>query len=89
MRRRTPLRRMALTSLQRQRCIENCYLIPAAKLTLLRNTTFELAQNYVLILQAWAFFANHYHLVMSFENTARTGHTPQRPRSHPRSAGDV
>jgi putative transposase len=43
----------------------------SAKLTLLRNTTFELAQNYVLILQAWAFFPNHYHLVMSFENTAR------------------
>jgi putative transposase len=41
-----------------------------AKLTLLRDTTFELAQNYALILQAWAFFANHYHLVMSFENTA-------------------
>ena len=43
----------------------------SAKLTLLRNTTFELAQNYVLILQAWAFFPNHYHLVMSFENAAR------------------
>jgi REP element-mobilizing transposase RayT len=41
-----------------------------SKLTLLRDTTFELAQNYALILQAWAFFANHYHLVMSFENTA-------------------
>jgi putative transposase len=41
----------------------------ASKLALLRDTTFELAQNYALILQAWAFFANHYHLVMSFENT--------------------
>ena len=40
-----------------------------AKLTLLRDTTFELAQNYGLILQAWAFFANHYHLVTSFEKT--------------------
>jgi putative transposase len=40
------------------------------KLTLLRDTTFELAQNYALILQASVFFANHYHLVISFENTA-------------------
>jgi REP element-mobilizing transposase RayT len=73
----------------------------SAKLTLLRNTTFELAQNYVLILQAWAFFANHYHLVMSFENTARAHrdfvkHLRRElairlnpSRSHPRSAGDV
>jgi len=41
-----------------------------AKMDLLRDTTFELAKNYVLILQAWAFFANHYHLVINFENTA-------------------
>ena len=40
------------------------------KLDLLRDTTFELAKNYVLILQAWAFFANHYHLVINFENSA-------------------
>jgi putative transposase len=40
-----------------------------AKLDLLRNTTFDLAENYALILQAWAFFPNHYHLVISFENT--------------------
>ena len=40
-----------------------------AKLDLLRDTTFELAKNYALILQAWAFFANHYHIVVSFENS--------------------
>ena len=38
-------------------------------LDLLRDTTFEMARNYALVLQAWAFFANHYHLVASFENT--------------------
>lgn len=42
-----------------------------AKLDLLRDTTFELARNYALTLQAWAFFSNHYHLVVSFENTAK------------------
>src|SRR5437667_11582578 len=45
----------------------------AAKLDLLRETTFELAKNYALVLQAWAFFPNHYHLVVSFEKTT-TGH---------------
>jgi putative transposase len=40
-----------------------------ARLDLFCDTTFELAKNYELILQAWAFFANHYHLVISFENT--------------------
>jgi putative transposase len=40
-----------------------------AKLDVLRDTTFELARNYALTLQAWAFFPNHYHLVISFENT--------------------
>jgi len=43
-----------------------------AKLNLLRDTTFELARRYTLILQAWAFFSNHYHLVISFENAAAT-----------------
>jgi putative transposase len=43
-----------------------------AKLNLLRDTTFALAKNYQLILQAWAFFPNHYHLVLSFENSATT-----------------
>ena len=43
-----------------------------AKLNLLRDTTFELAKRYALILQAWAFFSNHYHLVISFENAAVT-----------------
>ena len=40
------------------------------KLDLLLNTTFELVKNYQLILQAWAFFPNHYHLIVSFENSA-------------------
>ncbi|MBA2436038.1 MAG: hypothetical protein M3480_05875 [Verrucomicrobiota bacterium] len=39
-----------------------------AKLDLFRDTTFELARDYNLLLQAWAFFANHYHLVACFEN---------------------
>lgn len=42
----------------------------SAKLDLLRDTTFKLAKSYALILQAWAFFANHYHIVVSFENSA-------------------
>lgn len=44
----------------------------ATKLDLLRDTTFEFAKSYHLILQAWAFFPNHYHLVISFENTKTT-----------------
>ena len=40
------------------------------KLDVLRDTTFELAKDYELTLQAWAFLANHYHLVISFHNTA-------------------
>lgn len=40
------------------------------KLDLLLNTTFGLVKNYQLILQAWAFFHNHYHIVVSFENSA-------------------
>jgi REP element-mobilizing transposase RayT len=43
-----------------------------AKLDVLGNTTFELATNYALILQAWAFFPNHYHVVIGFENTNST-----------------
>ena len=43
-----------------------------AKLNLLRDATLELARNYALVLQAWAFFANHYHLVAGFENTIAT-----------------
>jgi putative transposase len=43
-----------------------------AKLDLFRDTTFELASNYAVILQAWAFFADHYHLIASFENTRTT-----------------
>ena len=41
-----------------------------AKLTLFRDITLKLAKNYSLVLQAWAFFANHYHLVASFSHTA-------------------
>lgn len=37
-----------------------------AKLDLFRDTIFELAGNYHLLLQAWAFLPNHYHLVLSF-----------------------
>lgn len=37
-----------------------------------RDTSFELAKSHELILRAWAFFANHYHLVISFENTKVT-----------------
>jgi putative transposase len=43
-----------------------------AKLDLFRDTSFALAKNYGLILQAWAFFPNHYHLVINFENTLTT-----------------
>ena len=43
-----------------------------AKLDLFRDTTFEFAREYALVLQAWAFFANHYHLVASFENIETT-----------------
>ena len=44
----------------------------SAKLDLLRDTTFELAKSYALLLQAWAFFTNHYHIVINFENTSTT-----------------
>jgi putative transposase len=40
------------------------------KLDLLRDTTLDLARNYAFILQAWASFPNHYHVVISFENSA-------------------
>jgi REP element-mobilizing transposase RayT len=43
-----------------------------AKLDLLRDTTFNLAESYALNLQAWSFFSNHYHLVISFEHTNTT-----------------
>jgi putative transposase len=42
------------------------------KRDLFRDTTFELAKSYELILEAWAFFANHYHLIAGFENTRTT-----------------
>ena len=37
-----------------------------AKLDLFCNTTLQLAKQYVLNLQAWAFFSNHYHLIAGF-----------------------
>jgi putative transposase len=56
-------------TLQRKRLFDS-----GAKLDVLRDTTVELAKAYTLILQGWAFFPNHYHLVISFENTK----TPHR-----------
>jgi len=41
------------------------------KLDLLLDTTFGLVKDYQLILQAWAFFPNHYHLVVNFENSPK------------------
>ena len=43
-----------------------------AKLSYFRDTTFRLAANYDLSLQAWAFFPNHYHLVISFDSASVT-----------------
>jgi putative transposase len=43
------------------------------KLDLLRDTVFELSDNYELTLQAWTFLTNHYHLVAGFES-ARVPH---------------
>ena len=72
-----------------------------AKLNLFGDTTLEVAKNYQLILQAWAFFPNHYHLVVSFENSAtthrdfvrhlhrETGATAQSDRCRSRAASDV
>jgi nuclear transport factor 2 (NTF2) superfamily protein len=57
------------------------------KLDLFRDTTFELANGYALILQAWAFFANHYHLVVSFEKCEDNA-SWFYPRSAPRT-GDA
>jgi hypothetical protein len=45
----------------------------AAKLDLFRDTTFELIDDYSISLRAWAFFKNHYHLVVGFED-AQTQH---------------
>src|SRR5438094_3052383 len=71
-RRRITSRLAALILSPRLRCIENRLFDSGAKLDLLRDTTFELAKNYALILQAWAFFPNHYHLMISFEDTTIT-----------------
>jgi putative transposase len=43
-----------------------------AKLNLFRDITFQLSEDYALVLQAWAFFANHYHLVAGFRNSKTT-----------------
>ncbi len=39
-----------------------------AKRDLFAGTVLDLAADYSLILQAWAFLSNHYHLIASFEN---------------------
>ena len=44
-----------------------------AKLDLFRNTTLELIAAYSLSLRGWAFFNNHYHLIVGFED-AKTSH---------------
>jgi hypothetical protein len=64
----------AFTSLPRATLHRKRLFHSDEKLDLLLNTTFELVKNYQLILQAWAFFPNHYHLIVSFENSA-TRHT--------------
>jgi putative transposase len=38
-----------------------------AKLDLSRDTSFNLLADYSISLRAWAFFNNHYHLVLGFE----------------------
>ena len=40
----------------------------AAKLDVFRDTTLQLIEAYSLSLRAWAFFANHYHLIVGFEH---------------------
>ena len=39
----------------------------AVKLDLFRDLSFKLIEDYSLGLRAWAFFSNHYHLILSFE----------------------
>ena len=41
-----------------------------AKLDLFQETAFELIAAYRLQLEAWAFLANHYHLILGFQNAA-------------------
>jgi REP element-mobilizing transposase RayT len=72
-----------------------------AKLDLFRDTAFELTKNYALILQAWAFFPNHYHVVIGFEKTtarhkdflgplaSRTRNSTQPYGQHSWTASDV
>ncbi len=38
-----------------------------AKLDLFRDVSFRLLADYTLSLRAWAFFNNHYHLIIGFE----------------------
>ncbi len=40
----------------------------AAKLDLFRDTTFKLLADYSINLRAWAFFWNHYHVIIGFED---------------------
>ena len=39
-----------------------------AKLDLFRHTSFKLLDDYSISLHAWAFFKNHYHLILGFED---------------------
>ena len=52
-----------------------------AKLDLFQDTTLDLVADYSLTLRAWAFFTNHYHLIMGFED-ARCTHTAFIRRLH-------
>ena len=56
---------MTAATLHRKRLFDS-----GTKLSLLRDTAFELTRDYRLGLQAWAFFSNHYHIVLSFENAS-------------------
>ena len=41
-----------------------------AKLDLFRDTTLQLIEAYSLSVRAWAFFNNHYHLILGFEDAS-------------------
>jgi REP-associated tyrosine transposase len=52
-----------------------------AKLDLFRDTASRLLVDYSIDLRAWAFFANHYHLIVGFEH-ARAPHSVFVRRLH-------
>jgi putative transposase len=43
-----------------------------AKLDLFRDTTLNLVADYSISLRAWAFFNNHYHLIVGFAEAVRS-----------------